>query len=219
MKLKCVILVIINTAFVLTLTWLYMTNYKIGEIAEKYETGGKGPGAISTDKGDPGGTSYGSYQIATKVGTMAGYLKRNTPYTKQLNQFSVGSSGFNNTWKELAQKDPEGFKQDQFDYISTISYNPARKYADKLGWPDSVAIDSALFSVSNQHGGWKKIMDAVHLEFLETESSIINKFYDARANYVASLTKSLNAAMIRNIIKNRCINERKDVLQLVGNNG
>src|ERR1700755_1447385 len=32
----------------------------------KYETGGRGPGVVSTGAGDPGGVSYGSYQMASK---------------------------------------------------------------------------------------------------------------------------------------------------------
>src|SRR5690348_3680134 len=128
------------------------TNYEIGELAEKYETGGRGPGFISDgDKWDPGGDSYGSYQLATKVGTLQGYLKTNLPYTKELNQAApIKSSRFNDLWKEIATKDPVGFKQSQFDYVSSISYSPCRAYANRLGIKNTFALNSALFSISNQ---------------------------------------------------------------------
>ncbi|HEY0366030.1 MAG TPA: LysM domain-containing protein, partial [Pyrinomonadaceae bacterium] len=40
----------------------------LGTLSAKYETGGRGPGTVSTGAGDPGGVSYGSYQMATKMG-------------------------------------------------------------------------------------------------------------------------------------------------------
>ena len=46
----------------------------LGELSAKYETGGRGPGTVSTGSGDPGGVSYGSYQMATKMGTVARFV-------------------------------------------------------------------------------------------------------------------------------------------------
>ena len=46
----------------------------LGELSAKYETGGRGPGTVSTGSGDPGGVSYGSYQMATKTGTVARFV-------------------------------------------------------------------------------------------------------------------------------------------------
>src|ERR1044072_9394224 len=44
---------------------------ELGSLSSKYETSGRGPGTVSTGSGDPGGVSYGSYQIATQTGTVA----------------------------------------------------------------------------------------------------------------------------------------------------
>src|SRR5215204_5365620 len=41
-----------------------------GALSAKYETGGRGPGTVSTGAGDQGGVSYGYYQMATKMGTV-----------------------------------------------------------------------------------------------------------------------------------------------------
>ncbi|CCH48492.1 protein of unknown function [Pseudodesulfovibrio piezophilus C1TLV30] len=38
----------------------------LGKLSEKYETGGRGAGTVSTGKGDPGGVSYGLYQMTSK---------------------------------------------------------------------------------------------------------------------------------------------------------
>src|SRR6185503_8897206 len=46
----------------------------LGELSAKYETGGRGPGVVSTGSGDPGGVSYGSYQMASKMGTVVRFV-------------------------------------------------------------------------------------------------------------------------------------------------
>lgn len=191
-----------------------MNDIRIGEVAEKYETSGRGPGYISNgDRWDPGGDSYGSYQLASAVGTLDGYLKSNLPYTKELRQYTPKTIAFNQLWKKIALNDPEGFKQSQFDFVCTISYIPARVYADKLDWPNTLAINSALFSISNQHGGWKHIFDNVG--HYDNETDLLNTLYKRRAGYILSLNK-LSTSIKNNIIKERCENELQDVLKLVG---
>ena len=37
---------------------------RIGGLSERYESGGRGPGTVSSGAGDPGGVSYGTYQLA-----------------------------------------------------------------------------------------------------------------------------------------------------------
>lgn len=39
----------------------------LGELSEKFETGGRGAGTVSGGQGDPGGASYGSYQMSSKL--------------------------------------------------------------------------------------------------------------------------------------------------------
>ena len=45
-----------------------MEKWQRGQTSAHYETGGRGPGHVSTGQGDHGGVSYGSYQYATNVG-------------------------------------------------------------------------------------------------------------------------------------------------------
>lgn len=191
--------------------------YAIGEIAVKYETSGRGPGFISDgDKWDPGGTSYGSYQLALTPGTLKGFLRDGSTFAEKLAPFTPNTRSFNDEWHRLAAGDPEGFKQAQFDYVMKISFLPARRYADRLGWPDNLAINSALFSCANQHGGWRKIMDDANVHKDDSVAVIVNKFYDARARYIESLNSPKMKKIKANLIKNRTIDERKDVLSLVG---
>ncbi len=191
--------------------------YAIGEIAVKYEVGSKGPGFISNgSKWDPGGTSYGSYQLALTPGTLRGFLHNGSEYADELSKYTPDTRAFNDKWRELAARDPDGFKQAQFDYIMKISFLPAREYADKLGWPDNLAINTALFSISNQHGGYKKIMNNTNIYANKNDmKDLINKFYDARAKYIKNLTNPKLVKIRANLIKNRTIDERADVLKLV----
>ena len=193
-----------------------MQTYEIGELAEKYEVSGRGPGYISAgDSWDPGGDSYGSYQLATKVGTLQGYLRTSLPYVNELKAAGrIKSKTFNAKWKAIAAQDPDGFKQSQFDYVATISYLPCRKYADHIGIADTLALNSCLFSTSNQSGGWRKILDRAGVNQLDDEETQINKLYDARARYFQSLT-SLSAKVKKAIIEQRTIKERADCLKLL----
>jgi LysM repeat protein len=42
-----------------------LAEFVLGTLSAKYETGGRGPGTVSTGAGDRGGVSYGSYQMAS----------------------------------------------------------------------------------------------------------------------------------------------------------
>ena len=189
-------------------------NYEIGELAEKYEVSGRGPGFISNgDSWDPGGDSYGSYQLATKVGTLQAYLKTSLPFVSELNQFKIKSAPFNAKWKAIAKEHAEEFKQSQFDFVRTISYDPCRRYANDVGISDSLAINSCLFSTSNQSGGWKKILNAAGIQPFDDEATQVNKLYDARATYFKGL--KLSAKLKAAIIEQRTVQERKDCLELM----
>ena len=86
---------------------------------------------------------YGSYQIATKTGTMGtfmNYLKKEQKYSNiytSLNNAggnsgaTSGSSQFKNQWKNLAANDPS-FKQAQHDFIQRTHHDPAVSRIKKI---------------------------------------------------------------------------------------
>lgn len=178
-------------------------------------------GFISTGMGgkDPGGISYGPYQLETNKGTMQGYLKSDSLFAKELSQYKINSPEFKTKWKELARKDPEGFKESQFDYLSNKSngYNSALNHATKLGWAtDNKALQSAIYSTANQSGGWKKgIFDKAGIQPSDDLPTQINKLYDARANYFKSL-RSIPADVRSGILHKRTVLERQDALGMLG---
>ncbi len=194
--------------------------YKAGELTKKYETSNKGPGYISNGSkwGDPGGDSYGSYQLETKKGTLQAYLKTvKGKFTEELKRLNINTIAFKTKWKELAKEDPIGFEQSQFNYLA---YKPGghydgMAYAKKLGWNvNNLAMQSAIFSTVNQSGGWKKgIFDKTGIKPTDNLEVQINKLYDARATYFKSL--NLTPTVKSSIVKNRTIDERKDCLKLI----
>jgi hypothetical protein len=207
--------------------------HEAGKLACKYETGGKGPGYISNGAswGDPGGDSYGSYQLETKQGTMQAYLNTvNDRFTTALKRYEINSADFRSAWESLAAADPNGFEQSQFYYLANKpnGHYDAVHYAQGLGWNvNNLAMQSAIFSTSNQSGGWKKIFTTAGIKPIDSIETQITKLYTARAEYFKVL--NLSSTIKNNIIKSRCgfvlengalfplnsENERVDCLKLI----
>lgn len=128
-------------------------NWVLGKTSERYESGGKGAGTVSTGAGDFGGASYGTYQLASKTGTLDKFFK-STEYGKKFEGMKVGSTEFNAKWKEVAQSDPK-FGGAQHDFIKATHYNPAMSGLKAAGIDLSghgAAVQDALWSTSVQFG-------------------------------------------------------------------
>lgn len=192
---------------------------KIGQLTAKYETSNRGPGYISSGEswGDPGGTSYGSYQLESKLGTLQAYLKTDDKYTNELNKYKINSNEFKNKWRELAKQDPDGFETSQFLYLANKpnGYVDGYNWAKANGWNvDNLAMQSAIYSAVNQSGGWKNFFRKAGIQNNDPIVTQINKLYDARAQYFRNLS-SLSQKIKDAIIKQRTVLERKDALKLV----
>lgn len=128
--------------------------WHLGQTSQRYETGGRGAGTISTGRGDHGGVSYGAYQLSTAMGTLGEYL-RQSRYEAQFEGLTPRTPEFNTKWRELARTDP-GFAQDQHDFIKRSHYDVqvARLKADDLDLGDrGAAVQDALWSTSVQFRG------------------------------------------------------------------
>ena len=127
---------------------------KLGKLSEKYESGGRGPGTVSTGRGDPGGVSYGTYQLASKIGRADEFVKRY--YPKEFKGLKGGTPEFTVRWKELAAKDTAGLLKNEHDYIKETHYDPqvAKIEAElKLELSKrSAALRDVVWSVAVQHG-------------------------------------------------------------------
>lgn len=125
----------------------------LGKLSTKYETGNRGPATVSTGKGDPGGVSYGSYQLASKIGRADQFVRKH--YPEEFKGLKGGTDEFTKKWKELASKDPDGLKRKEHEFILVTHYNPQAEKLKKAGLDvtaRSAAFRDVVWSTAVHHG-------------------------------------------------------------------
>ena len=95
---------------------------RLGKLSENYESGGRGPATVSTGIGDPGGVSYGTYQLASKIGRADEFVRKY--YPEEFKGLKGGAPEFTRRWKELAEKDPAGLRRNEHEFIKETHYDP-----------------------------------------------------------------------------------------------
>ena len=195
----------------------------LGSMSEKYETGGRGSGTVGYDK--VGGTSYGKYQIASKVGAMKDFLKfaeqsGRGDVAKKLRDAGAetdtgGTSGKSvDVWKQMAAGGELGDLESQF--IKKKSFDPAMaglKDDDlRKRIEGNKALKEMMFSTSVQHGGGGAagIMNKVYKKGMSDED-LIKATYAERGTRFGGST-----AEVQKGVKNRFVSEEKDVMALLG---
>lgn len=183
----------------------------LGSISAKYESNSDW-GRISTGVNDPGGKSYGAFQMAIKTGTLARFVK----FSKQrgLKKYRIGGKTFNREWKRLAKT--KEFQKEQMQFILKKHYNKLRIYATELGYPDNQAVNEVLFSMGVQHGKAKRVvLTASKRLYLKNDNTatIIGVLYMARIQYVMGLSSLKNSIKIS--LANRYVREHLDVMELI----
>ncbi|HKT30614.1 peptidoglycan-binding domain-containing protein [Dyella sp.] len=124
----------------------------LGMTSQRHESGGHGPGAISTGQGDHGGISYGTYQFSTLMGTLREYLDQSA-YKDQFKDLEPTTPAFDAKWRDLARTDP-GFAEDQHDFIKRSHYDVQAMKLKAAGLDLSdrgAAVQDALWSTSVQY--------------------------------------------------------------------
>ena len=98
--------------------------FELGILSAKYETGGRGPGTVSSGAGDPGGVSYGSYQMATKTGTVKRFVTQSDfPWLKDFQNLTPGTPDFSACWKRIATNQTDDFQKCQHEFIKRTHYD------------------------------------------------------------------------------------------------
>lgn len=130
---------------------------ELGILSAKYETGGRGPGVVSSGAGDPGGVSYGSYQMATKTGTVKAFVTQSSfPWRQDFQNLTPGTPDFSSCWKRIAANETDAFQKCQHEYIKQTHYD--RLAAKILGDnaldvnTRSNALQNVVWSTAVQHG-------------------------------------------------------------------
>ena len=187
----------------------------LGVLSSTYESNGD-PGCISSGAKDAGGKSYGAWQIASKTGTLMEYINFAKDTYPELTTASPASVDFDAIWKAIAQKDPQGFLQNQYEFIKKTHFDPVLQYARSRGLDTSNrAVLSALWSQSVQHGyeGNKKIIDntLAAISGSKDPETIIRALYSARSKYVSGLDMDPDT---KASVLNRYVNETSDAIAM-----
>ena len=130
---------------------------ELGILSAKYETGGRGPGVVSSGVGDPGGVSYGSYQMATKTGTAKRFVTQyDFPWLKDFQNLTPGTADFSACWKRIAANERDAFQKCQHQYIKRTHYDPLVAKILNETYVDintrSNAVQNVVWSTAVQHG-------------------------------------------------------------------
>src|SRR5262249_41842186 len=126
----------------------------LGKLSEKYESGGRGPATVSTGVGDPGGVSYGTYQLASKIGRADEFVRKF--YPDEFKGLKGGAPEFTKKWKELAASNSDGLRKNEHQFIKETHYEPqVRKLIKELGLDvkkRSAVFRDVVWSTAVQHG-------------------------------------------------------------------
>jgi murein DD-endopeptidase MepM/ murein hydrolase activator NlpD len=201
----------------------------LGELSAKYETGGRGPGTVSTGSGDPGGVSYGSYQMATKMGTVARFVgQAGFPWAQDFQGLTPGTAPFTASWKRIAAAETEAFQRAQHEFIKKTHYD---LLAAKILTDDGLdvntrsrALQDVVWSTAVQHGGATPI---VHRAILNCAAKPADANFDEqliRAVYAERGRKkpdgnlayfSKSSPSVQSGVAKRFRNEEQDALAML----
>jgi len=202
---------------------------EIGSLSRRYESNGN-PATVSTGRGDPGGKSYGAYQLSSKKGTAteySNYLNRTNPdLAKDFAGKKPGTAEFDAAWKQAAARDPEGFLRSQHDFIKQSHYDPAAEGVKKSTGLDvsqrSDALRDVMWSTAVQHrNGASGIVQkalAGRDPNTMTDNQIIDAIYAERGRKNASgkmVYFGKSSPAVQRGVSNRFENERRDAQKML----
>lgn len=199
---------------------------QLGSVSEKYESGGRGDDTISTGRFDHGGASYGTYQLASKTGTLQKFLK-SSGYEKEFEGLRPGSKAFNAKWKEVAGRDGDKFASAQHDFIKETHFDAATNALKARGIDLSGrgrAVQEALWSTSVQYGaGSEKSRNGAAGIFAHalagtdlselSDADIINRVQNYKFNRANDFFRS-SPPQQRQAQRRRIAQERRELLAL-----
>jgi len=202
--------------------------HRLGGLSEQYETGGRGPGTVSTGAGDPGGVSYGSYQLATNRGRPQEFLAdEGSQWAAEFGGAAPGSDAFSNTWRTIAAREPDAFGDAQHAFIQRTHHDvQVDRVATNTGLDIGTrahAVQDAVWSTAVQHGPASNVVTTavrnVEAQGLSPgdgvafDRALIDAIYDERGrrNADGTLVHFPSApASTQESVANRFQNERAD---------
>lgn len=183
---------------------------RLGVLSEQFESGGRGAGAVSTGIGDPGGVSYGIWQLSSRAGTVAAFVAaEGSAWKSDFGSARPGSGAFSAAWRAIAAREEQAFAAAQHAFIERTHYRPAIAAVMRATGCDldlrHPAVRDAAWSVAVQHGGAGKILiDAVKRADVDEprasggyDRALVEAIYAARASYVLAVAARASSAAER----------------------
>ena len=211
--------------FAIVACFVFRAEPELGKLSEKYESGDRGPGTVSTGVGDPGGVSYGSYQLASKVGRAAQFVAKY--YPEEFRGLEAGTPAFTARWKKLAAADPKALHAAEHEFIKVTHYDPqVNKLRAELkldAASRSRALRDVIWSTAVHHGPntdviAKAVKPLIQNGELPGDAAIIQAVYAERGRTNADGT----LARFRRVsgswvpaLKKRFVSEQADALAML----
>jgi murein DD-endopeptidase MepM/ murein hydrolase activator NlpD len=206
-------------------------NYTLGSVSERYESSGRGPGTVSTGNGDPGGVSYGVYQLSSNKGTLNRFMAaEGSRWANEFRGMTPGSREYNAQWRAIASREPAAFRAAQHDFIERTHYQPALARVSEQSGIDlnsrHNAVREAAWSVSVQHGRAALILNravaATDAQMSRSspdyDRALAANIYAQRTAYVLEVARNTRdpdqRAQLVSITRNRYPAELRDVQAL-----
>lgn len=206
---------------------LAAADLELGQLSAKYESGGRGPGTVSTGVGDPGGVSYGTYQLASKIGRADAFVAKY--YPDEFKDLKGGSKEFTAKWKALAAADSKALHANEHEYIRTTHYDPqCAKLLDEVKLDvgkRSATLRDVVWSTAVHHGPATDVVTVALKPLLAagkitevTDEAIIKAVYAERGRMTADgklvRFQKVDDSWIPGLTK-RFVNEQADALALL----
>ena len=210
------------------------SEHVLGKLSEKFETGGRGPGTVSGGQGDPGGASYGSYQMTSKPapGTVGRFVSQTDfPFRSNFTNLAPGSAPFTAAWKQLATDQRDAFQDVQHTFIKRTHYDPLVakiKAEDQLDINTrSLTLQDVIWSTSVQHGPGSSIPHValravtVPRQAPDFDKNFIIAIYAERGrkNNGVLVHFSKSSPAVQQGVANRFKSEQSDALKMLANEG
>ena len=203
----------------------------LGALSAKYETGGRGCGTVSTGAGDYGGVSYGSYQMASKMGVPTKFVTQSGfPWANDFANLTAGTAPFTTVWKRIAAAQPDDFQRAQHSYIKKTHYD---LLVAKILGDDGLdvntrsrALQDVVWSTAVQHGPGTPIVHRAcsSLSCKPTDANydeqLIRAIYAERGRRKADGNLAYfgkSSAGVQTGVANRFKSELQDALRMLAN--
>ena len=142
------------------------TGVWLGRLSAKYETGNRGPGTVSSGKGDHGGVSYGSYQMTSKPngGTVKQFTGREDfKWKDKFEGLTPGEQAFTKVWQAIASGEKDSFQAAQHQFIKLTHFDPLinnikRENNGLYLTTHTHALQNVVWSTAVQHGPNNKVI-------------------------------------------------------------